>query len=189
MVLRYELAVPSSAGLDRSEALWQGDLLVGAVADEYVARGFGEIGGAWASLITPGGEVVPYGGAVGNIVRDQVFLDLPLNLGATIAQRGALFGLRDVHVTFLSVLQSAVVIKATSDHPKRAVAHLKHRGGVGALLRRPPTNFEGAYLQVDDATGSPMYVDAVASRNGTRLSGVDPRLGLGRGSLDVPSTG
>lgn len=178
LVLRYQLLVPTLVGIRRSEALWQGDLLTGAVADEYAVRGFGKIGGAFASLITPTGETADYGGAVGNVVRNQVFLDVPADIAAAVTRRAALFGLHHVHVSQVTALQTAIAIKATTGNPKRDVAHLMQRHGLSALLQRAPGSYEGAFLEIDDASGAARYVVGYAGRNGAKLYWLDPSLGI-----------
>lgn len=193
-VLEYDLRVSSFGGSAISEALWQGDLLSGAVADEYCARGFGTIEEIRGTLVTPNGKRSPVGGGLGNVFHDQVFNEVPGSIGATITSAAAQFGLRDVEVSTVQGLQQAIVIRATTDTPARTVAELR-RSGVGALLGGPSQRFEGVYLEVRDTSGKPLYVVETASRDGEGGGWLTPSLGtLGdipvlprhRGPLAVP---
>ena len=76
-------------------------------------------------------------------------------------------------------VKETISITATSDHPKRDVAHLQRRGLV-ALLGRRARNFEGVYLKVTDGAGRTVFDVGHAPRNGTGLSWVSPELGLSR---------
>ena len=194
-VLEYDLRVSSFGGSAISEAIWQGSLLSGAVADEYCARGFGTIEEARGTLVAPNGMRRPVGGGLGNVFHDQVFDDVPVSIGATVTNAAARFGLRDVEVSTVQGLQQAIVIHTTTDTPARTVAELS-RSGVDALLGGPPQRFEGVYLEVRDPSGKPLYVFESASRDGEGGGWLTPSLGsLGdipvlpgthRGPLTVP---
>jgi hypothetical protein len=57
LALRYDLKVDSvtTGGGAIAEALWEGNILAGAVADEYTARDFGKIRAAIGTLVTADG--------------------------------------------------------------------------------------------------------------------------------------
>jgi hypothetical protein len=181
----YDLHVKSTQGPDIAQALWEGDLLVGAIADEYAARGFGQIVAAAATLVTPDGARDPIGGGVGEVVRNQVFNAVPSDIGTTISSAARGVGLHSVSVATIRGLQDAVVIHAVSNNPASDVAVLQKQGGLDALLQQSPANFEGAYLEIDNTAGSPVYIVATAPRDGSGTSWSDPSLGLSGGQLRI----
>ena len=133
LLLEYRLSVPTLAGPSITKALWEGNLLAGAVADEYAARGFGQIVGASATLVATDGREQPVGGGIGHVVPDQVFDDVPSSIAATVARGGATAGLRNVAVSKVRGLQEALVVSATTDNPAQTAAALAQpgAGGVG----------------------------------------------------------
>ena len=185
LVLEYELRVRAMESSAIPEALWQGNLLVGAVADAFASRGFGAISEARASLVTPQGEVRGTSAGIGLVVRDQVFADFPADVKSSIEKVAPLFGLRDIRVSYVEGLQRAIVITATTDHPKRDVTHLVYRRGLDRLLGRRSTDFEGAYLEVRDSAGATVFAAGRASRNGAGLSWAKPELGVETGFRQV----
>ncbi|HVN62430.1 MAG TPA: hypothetical protein VMT59_14315 [Gaiellaceae bacterium] len=186
----YDLNVQSTQGPDITQALWEGDMLVGAVADEYAAGGFGQIITANATLVTPDGQRDPIGGGVGKVVRDQSFNAIPANIESTVTSAAKGIGLGSVRVETITGLQDAIVIHAVSNTPASTVATLLQRGGTAALLGQASTNFEGTYLEIDDTAGSPVYIAATAPRDGSGTEWTDPSLGLGSGDqLQIGQSG
>ncbi len=189
-VLEYDLSVASFAGADITEALWQGNLFAGAVADEFSARGLGSFAEAHGTLVTPDGSRQPVGGGVGHVVTNQVFDAVPSTLPNAVAQTAARFGLRNTNVSTVAGLQPAVVIRATADRPQQSVASLEARGGLSAVVGGPPTRFEGVLLEIRDASGRPIYIKATAPRAGASTYWASPSLGLpDQGQLAFPSGG
>jgi hypothetical protein len=64
LVVHHELKVEAFEGGRIGRALWEGSLLASAVADEFAARGFEEVIGAWGILVTADGRRRRVGGAV-----------------------------------------------------------------------------------------------------------------------------
>lgn len=189
LVLEYELRVSAFEGGAIGQAIWEGDLLTGGVADVYASRGFGAIREVHAWLVTPNGQRSGTVGGVGVVVRDQVFDDFPSDVERTIAKAARLFGLRDVTVAYIQGLQRAIVITATSDHPKRDVTHLTRRRSLDVLLGRSATDFEGVFLEVKDGAGATVYSVGRAPRNGAGVSWASPELGVRTGFGGIPAEG
>lgn len=177
-VLEYDLRVPGLNGSDITEALWQGNLLSGALVDEFRARGFGQIAEAHGTLVSPDGQRQIIGGGFGHVAPNQVFNDIPGSIGASIAAAASRFGLRSTRVSTVSSLQSCVVVHAITDTPASSVAALIRNGGLRAILDGSPTRFEGIYLDVRDGSGAPVYISATAARAGAATFWVKPGLGV-----------
>lgn len=177
LVLKYDLLVPSFGGASIAKASWEGDLLTGAVLDEYATRGLGSLAEAEATLVDPSGAEQPIGGGFGNVVPNQVFNDVPSSFGAQVAAAAGQFGLTHVSVTTIQGLQAAPVIIGTTNQPQSTVSALEQPSAVDTLLGGPPTQFEGTYLEVRDTAGNPIYIAATAARNGSSTVWADPSVG------------
>lgn len=174
-----DLAVDSATGSGIARALWERDLFTGAVRDEFAARGFGSVIDGSATLVTPDGARQPAGGGVSIGVRtDQVFDAIPSGMASTISKQATSIGLRSVQVETMQVLQDVLVIHAVSDSPAADVAALRQQGGLQFLLGQPPMNFEGVYLEIDNNSGSPVYITDTAPRDGGGGWWADPSLGI-----------
>ena len=174
-----DVAVDSATGSGIAKALWERDLFTGAVRDEFAARGFGSVIDGEATLVTPDGARQSAGGGVSIGVRtDQVFDAIPSDIASTINQQATSIGFRSVQVETMQVLQDVLVIHAVSDSPATDVAALRQQGGLQFLLGQPPMNFEGVYLEIDDSSGSPVYITDTAPRDGGGGWWADPSLGI-----------
>lgn len=169
--------VPSTSAPNIGWALWESGLLAGAIASEYAQLGAGSLGGAETTILTPDGTRRMIGGGLGKVVTDQVFDSVPSGIASRIASAAASRGISNVHATKLRVLQDTLVIHASSATPAQAARGLQ-QGGLQALLGESPSDFEGVYLELDDATGHPMYISATAPRAGASFAWADPSLGL-----------
>jgi hypothetical protein len=162
------------------QAIWEGHILSSAVADEFAARGFTEVIGAMGTLVTPDGMRQRIGGAVARFgYRDQLFDALPANLAETVPVRAAGLGLRDVHVSTVRGLQEAVAIRATTDTPGETIRKLAETYGLEILLDGTVGRFEGAFLDVVDASGEPVFEQGTAARGLTGVFWVRPGFGVG----------
>jgi hypothetical protein len=188
-VLEYDLLVPGFTGSEITAALWQANLLAGAVVDEFRVRGFGTIAEAHGTLVTPDGRRQAIGGGVGRAAPNQLFNVVPGSIGATIATAASRFGLRSTRASILSALQPVVVVHATTDTPANSISALARAGGLSALLGGSPARFEGVYLEVQDGSGAPVYISATAPRAAATTLWVKPGLGIQpRGKLRLPPT-
>lgn len=173
-----DLTVNSTGGSAITKALWERDLFVGAVADEFAAQGLGTVIDANATLVTPDGTREAIGGGVSaGVPTNQLFDPIPPDISSAVASTAASIGLHSVKVTTMQVLQDALVVQAVSDSPKTDIAAFKERGGLEFLLGQPPTNFEGVYLEIDDSSGNPVYITDTAPRDGGGGWWADPSLG------------
>jgi hypothetical protein len=174
LVLEYDVLVPSFDGAAVAKASWEGDLLTGAVVDEYAARGFGSLSEALATLVDPSGARRAIGGGFGAVVPNQVFNNVPSSMGAQVAAAAGKLGLTDVSFSTVQGLQESPVIVATTNRPQSAVSSLEQPTVVDALLGALPTQFEGTYLEVRDSAGNPIYIATTAARDGSSMVWTDP---------------
>ena len=179
LVVHYDLKVKTTEAAKIGQAMWEGHLPASAVADEFAARGFEEVIGASGTLVTPDGTQRRIGGAVNRLgLRNQIFDALPANLAETVAARAAEHGLRDVHVSIVRGLQDAVVIEATTDTPRETAQEFAATRILDGLLNGPAARFEGAFLNVEDASGETIFEAGIAARGVASLFWVRPGLGV-----------
>jgi hypothetical protein len=189
MELRFDLRVNSFAGADIAQAIWEGNLLGGAVADTFAASGLPPLVSVDATLVDPHGSRQPMGGGLGNVVRDQIFRPITARDIAAVTERAQKLGLRNVAVSRRTVIQDALVVMVDADDPARAVDDLRADGNaLRALLGVPPASYEGVYLEVRDQSGQPAYIEATAPRAGAGTRWARAGLGIdnGRGTMPTP---
>lgn len=183
-----DLAVDSIGGSALTKALWERDLFMGAVRDEFAARGLGNVIDGDATFVTPDGTRVDAGGGVSNgVVTNQLFDAIPADVASGVDTRAASIGLKSVKTDTMQVLQGALVIHAESDSPATDVGAFLQKGGLEYLLGESATDFEGVYLEVDNSAGNPVYITDTASRDGGGGWWADPSLGI-NGFLVPPQT-
>jgi hypothetical protein len=183
-----DLAVDSIGGSALTKALWERDLFMGAVRDEFAARGLGDVIDGDATFVTPDGTRVDAGGGVSNgVVTDQTFNAIPSNAASALANRAAHIGLGSIKTHTMQVLQNALVIHATSKSPTADVGSFLQKGGLQFLLGESPMDFEGVYLEIDNSSGNPVYITDTAPRDGGGGWWADPSLGI-QGFLTSPQT-
>ncbi len=165
-VLEYDLHVPSFAGADVTEAIWQGNLFAGSVRDAFYERDLGPLSHAYGTLVNPAGERRLIGGGFGRVVHGQIFDSIPDDLDEHLARSAGAFGINVQDVTEIRGLQSAVVIRARTYAPRQAVDLLMKRGALASLIGTSPNRLEGVFLQVRDGTGKVVYAVGTAPRDG-----------------------
>lgn len=188
-LLSYDLRVESFEGPDITEAMWQGAILTGIVADRLAASG-AQLGDVQATLVSPHGERQPVGGAIGNMVRDQAF-DIPAAEELDqIADRLESAGMTPARVATVGGLQPAVVIRAVTRNASEAAQRYSEDqiGTLQGLLARDPRSLEGIYLEIEDVHGDPVVISALASRVGGAMIWVRPDLDKRprRGLMPIP---
>jgi hypothetical protein len=186
LILEYDLSVSSFDVGATTQAIWQGNLLTGAVVDVYAAQRFGTVRGAHATVVTPDGNRDELGGGFGNAVRNQLFDDPPALLGELAAEAGAEFGLRDVQASTVQAIQPAVVLIATTATPVESANALNQHGALAKLVGGPINHLEGLYLELRNAAGTPLYAVGKAPRAAAGNTWADPSLGLNVGRRRMP---
>jgi hypothetical protein len=184
-----DLAVDSIHDSGITKALWERDLFMGAVRDEFAAQGFGNVIDGSSTLVTPDGSRYPDGGGVSyGVPTNQVFDAVPASMSSTVESAASALGFQSVQTSTMQVLQDAVLITAVSDSPAADVSAYRQKGGLQYLLGQSPTNFEGVYFEVDDTAGNPVYIADTAPRDGGGGWWADPSIGIQGDYHPVPST-
>lgn len=180
--LEFDLLVDSFEGPDLTRAIWEGNLLAGAVADHYAALGLGAIGQVLGTFVTPDGRRQVYGGGLGDVVRDQLFDEPPA--AAVVRERATVLGLRDVTLSIGRVVQATIVVEGRADDPQQTALRLAGQpGGVAELLGAAPTSFEGVVIDVRDRNGAPVLRLGTAARAGASTVWTRPDLDIPRREL------
>lgn len=188
-LLEYDLRVRGFGGGQIAEAVWQGNLLAGAVADKLAAEGL-RLGDVQATLINGDGDRQPIGGGVGNVVRDQRFTAIPADIRERAVDNGRALGLKAVQVSVLRVLQDAVAVRAQTATPRVTAGEMLGRQNdfVKSLLGVEPHAFEGVFIAVEDTSGALVAVSGYAARAGSSLVWVDPGLNVETGRAFFPTS-
>jgi hypothetical protein len=172
LVLECDLGVASlGSGTANVQALWQGHLLAGAVADVYEVRRFDRICRVRLTFVAPDGSRDPVGGGLGSTVPNQLFDDPPASLEEIATKAGAEFGLRNIQASTMRALRPAVALTATTDTPAESVNAVRQRGALDKLLGCPRSHLEGDYLELRDGAGNPLYASGGARRAGAGAHG------------------
>lgn len=155
-------------------AIWEADLVAGALRDGMHING-DILYATRTSLLLPDGSKVPdAGGCCGNVVFDQQF-DTPTAEAVPheIERAANGTGLRIDSIEVLVPDQPAPVVMATTDDPARTVSDVATI--TYDLFRRPP-KYEGYYLEVRDASGRPALIAATDFRIGAGHQWIRPDL-------------
>lgn len=179
-VASVRLAVRSFASQDVIRAWWEAHVLVGALADTYVASGLPRLTELDATLVRPDGANERLGGGLGNVAPSQRFETIGRQLRDAVQANARGAGITGVRLTTVRGIDEALVIAGTVADPGRDVARLREAGSsaLTRLLDRPPGRLEGVYLEVQDRNGRPVYVEATASRAGAAIAWGDRSLGI-----------
>jgi hypothetical protein len=162
--------------------VWEANLVIAAVRDELHAQGASDdVIGSQISGEFPSGEVAPnIGGGIGNIVFGQAFSDAtPAQAESSIRRNAAALKLRIIALDVLKPLQVAPAVVAST---RDVAGVLSNPDAVINALFGGIATYEGEYLELRDASGSPFFIQASTFRTGVGQrwyrSDVDPRLPL-----------
>lgn len=181
LTLRYDLSVPSFDGSEATEAIWQGNLLAGAAADQFVALGVTPIVAIEGTLVSPSGDRLPIGGGIGTVVRDQRF-DRPTRVATPEMKRAASeLGLAALSVSNLKIVDEVLIVRARGT-VTIAKKFARDREPLERLLGGTPARYEGFFLDLRDAeSGKPLLRLASAPRSGSTTVWADDEIGVARG--------
>jgi hypothetical protein len=157
-------------------ALWESDLLMGAVAD-LIATGpshWDTLSGAALTELLPGGgqASAPQTEGAGAIVSRQLFADDPPEvIERRISDAAASFGLVVVSTRVLHALTAApmVVLRTSDPNVLRQLPQI-----TGALFGDFPPTYEGHYLEIQDMSGHALVRLAASFRTGAGRTWTDP---------------
>jgi len=154
-------ASKDAPSIDR--ALWEGGLVVGALRDEIARSNLGaNLFGASISVVDSNGAEIYHGGAVYRRPTNEPRRDdSPGNIIAEVRSRAAKQGLTIKSIRLLGPLGHAPVIVASTNDPSGFAAHAD---GIVSGMFDVPRAFDGFFLQVQDASGDPFYIQDFSYR-------------------------
>jgi hypothetical protein len=149
------------------KALWEADLLEGAVVELYGASGNARnsLGGATFDLELPNGALLRgYDGGLGDVAVGQQFNEDPdSEVAASVRAVLARFELQPVSIDILRALRPAPAIVASTAHPEAAARGFAQF--IKALFGTPPS-YEGYFVSIEDRSGNPVLTASASFRTG-----------------------
>ncbi|HEX5174244.1 MAG TPA: hypothetical protein VFV91_08890 [Gaiellaceae bacterium] len=170
--LNFDVATDGSVA-GNIHAAWMADLVQGAIAEAFVARGMQPVIGSTVTGDLPNGQTVDLQGGMGDVAAGQSFSSdsdaaIQQHLEAVLAQAN----LTPVSITVMHIGQPApAVIVKTSDPSSAAAAAATT---IRALFGANPPLYEGYYFEIDSAGGTPIIAASASFRTGAGRQWVDP---------------
>lgn len=162
--------------------VWEANLVIAALRDELHAAGASDnVIGSQISGELPNGQIVPnIGGGIGNIVFGQAFSGAtPAQAESAIRRNAAALKLRIISLDVLKPLQVAPAVVAST---RDVAGVLSNPDQVINALFGGIATYEGEYLELRDASGSPFFIQASTFRTGVGQRwyrrDVDPHMAL-----------
>ena len=153
--------------------LWLGNLITGALRDELYSSAQAPLRSSIVSLrIGDGHQVELAGGGIGAVTPGQVFSsasDQQIRQQITAAAQTA--GLTVDSIDIVHADQPAPAVVVTTSDPQAAAAN---PDAVLTSLFGEPGTYEGEYLEVRAADGTPVFVQGSAFRTGVGQRWVNP---------------
>lgn len=176
---------------------WEADLAQGDVA-ERIAHGAPNLGdvvvGSTLQFETAAGTLIPLTGGAGDVHSSQSFGDgsdeSDAAITASVKETANRFGLQTAEVRVLRPLQPAVYVVATVESPGQIDGRF---GEIWNALLGDPYRYEGLYLEIDVADGTPIVRQGAAFRTGSGRLWVESKyedlVGVMHGGLAPPVRG
>jgi hypothetical protein len=94
----------------------------------------------------------------------------PADIALKVARGAARLGLRDTRTEVLHGLQDAIVVHArTTDIRQTAEVLSSEPQVLEQILGSSPTDYEGVFVEIDDADGNPVYANGLTGSNGSSM--------------------
>ncbi len=159
-------------------SIWEADLAQGAIADRLAGGNSNVADVVVGSTIQfdPGdGRIVPVTGGAGDVRAGQSFGPQPgesdESIKASIKKTLSAFGLNPAEIKILHPLDPAVYIVATVPDPADIDGSFDE---IRTALLGDPVRYEGLYLEIDLANGTPIVRNATAFRSGAGRLWITP---------------
>lgn len=170
--LSFDVATDGSVA-GNIHAAWVADLVQGAIAEAFAARGMQPVIGSTVTGDLPNGQTVALQGGMGDVAAGQSFSSdsdaaIQQHLEAVLAQAN----LTPVSITVMHIGQPAPAVVVKTDDPSSAAASAATT--IRALFGADPPLYEGYYFEVDSAAGTPILAQSAAFRTGAGRQWVDP---------------
>ena len=185
LIAHIEVAAPADSGAEIARAMWEANLVGGALRTAFTQAGLTPPYGTDLTMDLPDGSNDHIGGGVGNVVPNQVFDTVTPALQSTVTQNAATEGFTNVRVSTFQVINDVMQIHATATTaPAAAAQSFLKAGGLDGLLGESQNDFESVYFEIDDAAGNPLLIRAANPRAGAGVFWADPSTGL---QPDIPN--
>ncbi len=172
----YSEVSAQSKGAGSMRALWEANLVAGALRDEIHLAGLtGELIASNTSLRLPDGRVIKYaGGGIGRVAFGQSYrnFDSP-TIASGIRSAAVGLGLRVQAVSVHRPLQAAPAVVVEATNPAEFV---KRANQIYRAIFDGVATYEGQYLEARDSSGDPFFIQATAFRTGVGSRWIRPDL-------------
>jgi len=179
--LYVRVKIPGTKGADMMEALWQAELLTGAVVQLAGSHRSlqNDVGYIYFSGQFPDGKVFPggLGGAMGYIARGQQFAgsnDTDAEIRDSIDRRASALGLTVDNVTIFRALGAAPAVVLTAPDIRAAAANYE---SLAEKLFGSTPRYEGYYLEIRGKDGKPYVWRSISYLTGVGSTWIDPSIG------------
>jgi hypothetical protein len=157
-------------------AAWEADLAQGAVADR-LAQGYSDlssvVSGSSIDFESSDGTVTPVTGGAGDVVTSQSFVGgSDESIISSVDSVLLKYSLTPTEVRVLHPLQPAVSVVATVKDPAQINGQFEE---IWNAIEGSPMQYEGLYLEIDSADGSPIVCSSADYRNGSGRLWIDPK--------------
>jgi hypothetical protein len=171
----FRVATPDD-GPGAIKAIWQADLVAGALREELYANGMPSLYNDVITVQLPDGRTEDIGGGVGNVAYGQVFATTtPDEIEARTLASARSADLDVVRMEVFSALQAAPALTVRAQNPEAMIRNpLK---AMRTAFGTDPATFEGVYFEVRDASDdSPVLIEAGSFRTGVGHEWIRPDL-------------
>jgi hypothetical protein len=152
-------------------AIWEAQLLAGALADQLDVAGLSRLSNAVITLKLPNGQLVEGVNGLGNVVRAQDFGDATDDaIEAEIRSNAAKVGITVDSIEVVRMDQPAPAVVATA-HDLSGIKK-DPDDVIRQVFGHESANYEGIYLRVNDSAGNIALVQASSLRTGVHIQWV-----------------
>lgn len=182
----------SALGSPAVRPVWEANLVIAALRDQiHASAAVPDVIGSQISGELPDGRLLPnIGGGIGSVEFGQAFSSAsPVEATRDIRRNAAQLNLRIDSIDIVTPLQVAPAVVATT---RDVEGLIRNPDAVINALFGGLATYEGEYLEVRDAAGSPVFIQASAFRTGVGQrwyrADLDPRRPIVAPAAD-PSVG
>jgi hypothetical protein len=172
----FDVSVPSESP-SAIRAIWEADLVTGALRDAMHANGE-LLYSARTALVLPGGKLAQdASGGIGDVAPNQDFptpelTSIASTISGALQQEGA-------HVEAITVLLADQAAPALIVRAADPASWVEKADSIIASAFGDPPRYEGYYIEVRDNSGDPFFIQSTAFRTGAGhlwvRPGLDPR--------------
>lgn len=173
--LNFTVPVPGTGtGPQVIREAWEADVIQGAIADSFTARGLTSVSGSRITGELSNGSTVDLGGGMGDVAAGQNFSSdsdaiIEQNLRAVLAASA----LTPVSIDVLHAAEPAPAVVAQTSDPASAAAAANST--IQQAFGQNPPRYEGYYFEIQDKQGNPVLIQSASFRTGSGRQWVNPQ--------------